>query len=149
MQTTFRIECPKCHWGHEFKDSYINMGFLKGKCSHCGNDFFFKVAVSGIQVDVLQDLPGDVPCMTLDGAKIEAPFSETDRLKYCACCDDNFYNGNNPINVKRCWCLESAKLVLKKEVSTDQRPPWTQEPKMVFSCFHRSGYIYVDGNRTC
>lgn len=65
MQVTFRIECPKCHWGHEFKDSYINMGYLKGKCQHCGNEFFWKIDVTGINVDVVQKLcEGDV-CTTL------------------------------------------------------------------------------------
>ena len=59
---TFRIECPKCHWGYEFKDSFINKGFLKGKCQHCENEFFFKITVTGVNVEVTQELPEDTPC---------------------------------------------------------------------------------------
>lgn len=145
MQMTFRIECPKCHWGHEFKDQYINMGFLKGRCDHCKNDFFFKVAVSGVQVDVLQDLSEGVPCQTLDEAKTAT--ADPNKLRHCDGCENNFYNGNNPLNIKVCWSLESAELVLKKEVPVDQCPPWTQEPKLVLSCFHKNGYVYVSGDR--
>lgn len=69
MEITFRIECPKCHWGHEFLNSYINMGYLKGKCNHCGNIFFFKATIMGVSVEVSQDLPDGVPCATLPEAK--------------------------------------------------------------------------------
>jgi hypothetical protein len=123
------------------------MGFLRGKCSHCGNEFFFKVTLSGVQVDILQDLPEGVPCMTLDEAKpVEPPaFSITN----CAGCEDDFYNDHNPMGVKKCWSVDTAKMVMKKEVSSSQRPPWTQSPRLVPSCFHRNGCIYVDPDRTC
>ena len=42
---------------------------------------------------------------------------------YCVGCRDNFYNGNNNLGVKECWCLKDAKLVMKKEVHIDQAPP--------------------------
>jgi hypothetical protein len=69
MKITFRIECPQCHWGHDLRDDYVNEGFLKGKCQHCGNVFFFKVAVMGMTVEVSQELPKGVPCRTLPEAK--------------------------------------------------------------------------------
>ena len=62
MMLTFRIECPKCGWGHEFRDSYINRGWLELCCSHCENEFFAKVTVSGVNVDVQQKLPEGAPC---------------------------------------------------------------------------------------
>ncbi len=31
--------------------------------------------------------------------------------KYCVGCDDNFYNGNNPLGVKECWSFKTAKVV--------------------------------------
>lgn len=31
--------------------------------------------------------------------------------KYCAGCDDNFYNGNNDLGVKECWNFKTAKIV--------------------------------------
>jgi hypothetical protein len=69
---TFRIECPKCHWGHEFRDSYINKGFLKGACDHCENVFFFKVSVTGVDVQVCQELPNDTPYEILLEANFDA-----------------------------------------------------------------------------
>jgi hypothetical protein len=50
-------------------DDYVNEGFLKGKCQHCGNVFFFKVTVMGVTVEVSQDLPEGVPCRTLPEVK--------------------------------------------------------------------------------
>jgi hypothetical protein len=153
---TFRIECPQCHWGHEFKDSYINDGFLKGKCAHCGNEFFFKITVSGIQIDVSQTFPEGIPCKTLDEAKNEQTMAtdpsfvmpDSEKLKHCSGCEDDFYNDHNPLGVKKCWSLENACLVMRKQVSTSQRPPWTQAPIQVLKCFHRQGYIYIDADRT-
>jgi hypothetical protein len=69
MKIGFRIECPQCHWGHSFKDSYVNEGFLKGKCEHCGNIFFFKVTVTGVNIEVCQALSENTPCKTLPEAK--------------------------------------------------------------------------------
>jgi hypothetical protein len=77
MQMTFRLECPKCHWGHEFRDSYINKGFLKGVCQHCGNTFFFKVTVMGVDVQVCQEPPKDAPWEALPEAKTK-PFADLD-----------------------------------------------------------------------
>jgi hypothetical protein len=38
---------------------------------------------------------------------------ESERKKLCAGCSEDFYNGNNPLGVKKCWCFESAKKVDK------------------------------------
>ena len=69
--------------------------------------------------------------------------------KHCAGCRNNFYNGHNNLNVKACFSLKGAKLVMKKEVHIDQVPPWNQKAKMLPSCYHADGYIYVDKDRTC
>jgi hypothetical protein len=50
------------------------MGFLKGKCDHCGNVFFFKITITGINVDVLQEIPEGTPCVTLEEAKPTVTF---------------------------------------------------------------------------
>ena len=71
MQIPFRIECPHCHWGHTFKDSYINQGYLKGKCEHCGELFFIKITVTGVNVEISKELPANIPCATLPEAKDE------------------------------------------------------------------------------
>jgi len=33
--------------------------------------------------------------------------------KYCDGCDNNFYNGNNPMGIKECWSFKTAKVVVK------------------------------------
>lgn len=69
--------------------------------------------------------------------------------KHCVGCEDNFYNGNNDIGVQECWGFETAKLVLKKQVSIHQVPPWKQEPTQVPSCYHKRGYVFIDKDREC
>lgn len=73
--------------------------------------------------------------------------TEKQKLRHCSGCHDNFYNGNNDLGVERCWNLKSAKVVWRKEVSIDQKPPWKQKAKRVLDCYHRPGYIYVEANR--
>ena len=67
----------------------------------------------------------------------------------CGGCEDNFYNGNNPHNVKECWCFKNAKLVMRKQVSIHQRPPWRQKAHPVPSCYKQKGYVFVDENQVC
>ena len=68
--------------------------------------------------------------------------------KHCRGCRDNFYNGNNPLGVKECWMLEDAKLIMRKEVDINQRPPWDQKAKRVPSCYSKAGSIFVAPDRT-
>ena len=69
-------------------------------------------------------------------------------VKDCAGCRDDFYNGHNPLGVTRCWSLDSAKFVLRKEVHVDQVPPWDQKPIRVPDCFRRPRHVYVDPERS-
>ena len=69
--------------------------------------------------------------------------SKSKKLNYCGGCYCNFYNGNNDMNIKECWSLEDAKLVLKKQVHINQVPPWKQLPIKVLDCYRRDGYIFV------
>lgn len=62
----------------------------------------------------------------------------------CVGCRDNFYNGNNSLGVKECWSLASAKLIQRKQVPLDQRPPWDQPYEKRPSCYKRSGYVFVN-----
>ena len=34
----------------------------------------------------------------------------------CVGCDNDFYNGKNPLGVKRCWMLENAKPVTRYRI---------------------------------
>ncbi len=37
----------------------------------------------------------------------------TKDTKYCRGCDDDFYNGQNPMNIKECWHLKTSKVRTK------------------------------------
>ena len=71
-----------------------------------------------------------------------------EKKKHCIGCTENFYNGNNPYGINECWCLKSARLILRKRVGTWQRPPWTQKPVKVLSCRREKGYVFVGKNQT-
>lgn len=74
------------------------------------------------------------------------------KLKYCAGCRDNFYNGNNGIGVSQCWSLKSAEIVWRWKVDWWSSPP--RGPKVrTLSCHYAPGRyaMYKDeppGNRT-
>jgi len=42
--------------------------------------------------------------------------TKLEKKKYCAGCRQDFYNGNNPLNIKECWRLKSAKLVKRYKI---------------------------------
>ena len=69
------------------------------------------------------------------------------KKRNCIGCYDNFYNGNNPHSVKECWMFKEAKVIWRKEVSIDQRPPWNQKAKRFPDCYSRQRYVYVDPKR--
>ncbi len=66
-----------------------------------------------------------------------------DKLNLCSGCHCDFYNGNNPYNIKECWYLEDAKFAWKKQVSLNQVPPWKQRPIKSLDCYRRDGYVMV------
>jgi len=70
--------------------------------------------------------------------------------KHCVGCRDNFYNGNNDMGIKQCWCMEGATLVKKKQVGIDDVPPWDWQPVVtVPSCYRKKGYVHVGPKQTC
>ena len=63
----------------------------------------------------------------------------------CCGCRDNFYNGNNPYGVQRCWSFESAKLVPRIRVGVWQRPPYDLEAwQWCMSCHKPDGAVQVN-----
>ena len=74
--------------------------------------------------------------------------SKTEKLRYCTGCHSDFYNGQNPYNIKECWNLGHAKLVLKKKVPLSQVPPWNQAPIKVLDCCKYDGYVLVEPKAT-
>lgn len=73
---------------------------------------------------------------------------ETMSKEHCCGCESNPYN-NGLGGAKQCWCLESARLIMRKEVHVDQSPPWNQKPKLLPSCYRRKRYVYVKPDQTC
>lgn len=65
MKIAFRLECPACHWGHEWRDDYVNQGWLELVCSHCEKSFFVKITIPSIAVEVCLDRP-EAPVAALE-----------------------------------------------------------------------------------
>ncbi len=70
------------------------------------------------------------------------------KRKYCRSCTENFYNGNNPHNIKECWHLSAAKVVWRKIVGLWQKPPWKQKAERVLDCQHIKGQVMIDPKQT-
>src|ERR1043166_2205618 len=70
--------------------------------------------------------------------------TEAEKLKHCRGCRDNFYNGNNPMGVQRCWMLKTAKMVKRYRIGTWTVPtePGAFTEVKGLSCFHRDGEHY-------
>jgi hypothetical protein len=68
--------------------------------------------------------------------------------KHCEGCRDNYYNQSDHSTTGECWLLKAAKIILRKEVPINQRPPWNQKARRFPSCYRREGYVYVEKNAT-
>jgi len=68
--------------------------------------------------------------------------------KHCCGCRNNFYNGNNDLGVRECWSFGDAKIIWRKEVHYDQRPPWDQKAIRKPNCYHKERYVYVKPYQT-
>jgi len=64
--------------------------------------------------------------------------------KECAGCEDNFYNSNNPYNIKECWNRKTAKMVKRLQVPMSLVPPWNMPVDTVPDCYTRKGYAFVN-----
>jgi hypothetical protein len=69
-------------------------------------------------------------------------------VKFCAGCEQNYYNGNNNLGVKQCWFLPTAKRIKRKRVHIDQVPPWNQTAQMFPNCYQQKRYIFVQPHQT-
>lgn len=61
----------------------------------------------------------------------------------CAGCSEDFYNGKNPYDVKECWHLKDAKVILRRRVGINDVPPWKRKPERLPSCYRERGYVFV------
>ena len=67
-------------------------------------------------------------------------------IKYCQGCRNDFYNGKNELDVKRCWSLGKARLVTRYRISSSA-PMNVREAYIRVktpNCYHSNGYAYLD-----
>jgi hypothetical protein len=62
----------------------------------------------------------------------------------CAGCHDDFYNDHNPLGVKECWSLKSAKIVTRWRTGTWTMPatPGAFAEVRVPNCYRQKGYVF-------
>lgn len=67
--------------------------------------------------------------------------TEAEKLQHCAGCRDDFYNGNNPLGVQRCWGLKTAEMVTRFRIGTWTEPdrPGAFTKVDGLSCWHAKG----------
>lgn len=72
--------------------------------------------------------------------------TNTEKLTKCAGCRDDFYNDKNPLGVKKCWGLKTAKMVTAFRIGTWTQPTqpgaFTEVRKL--NCWHRGGVHFYD-----
>ena len=62
----------------------------------------------------------------------------------CSNCEDNFYNGNNDLGVKVCWNFKDAKIIKRKKVGLNDRPPYNWKPQKFPNCYKQKGYVFIN-----
>jgi hypothetical protein len=72
--------------------------------------------------------------------------TEAEKLRHCGGCRDDFYNGNNPLGVQRCWGLKTAKLVTRFRIGTWTQPdaPGAFTKVKTLTCWHASGAHFYE-----
>jgi len=70
----------------------------------------------------------------------------TEKLKHCSGCESDFYNGNNPYEIQRCWNLEDAKIItryrIRMNIPMNLRSGYTKVKTL--SCKREKGYVFLD-----
>jgi hypothetical protein len=68
--------------------------------------------------------------------------------RHCAGCTDDFYNDHNPLGVKECWCLKTAKLATRWRIHRDV-PTCTENftKVKVPTCYRATGWCFTDGDK--
>lgn len=68
--------------------------------------------------------------------------------KDCVGCENNFYNGNNDLGVSECWSFDKKKkLISRKPVHIDDKPPWLNKPEKHPDCYHKRRWLFIDPKR--
>lgn len=69
----------------------------------------------------------------------------------CGGCRDDFYNDHNPLGVKECWSLKTAKMVTRWKIGTWTQPtqPGAFMEVKVPNCYRQSGSSFQDRLPSC
>jgi hypothetical protein len=72
--------------------------------------------------------------------------TEDEKLEKCRGCRDDFYNDKNPMGVKRCWGLKTAKMVTRFRIGTWTVPtqPFAFTEVRKLSCWHADGSHFYE-----
>jgi hypothetical protein len=62
MKIAFRIECPHCHWGSPWSDNDVNQGWVLLRCQHCDKEFYNKITIPEVKIEIAKELSVDLPC---------------------------------------------------------------------------------------
>lgn len=63
---------------------------------------------------------------------------------HCVGCKDNFYNGNNPYGIEKCWGLRAMRLDRYILIRIDERPPYlNRELQELPVCYKKEHYVKV------
>jgi len=74
--------------------------------------------------------------------------TKREKLRHCSGCYNNDYN-HGLGGETECWSLPDAKLIWRKRVHVDQRPPWDQKAERYLSCRRESRYVFVKPDAAC
>lgn len=66
--------------------------------------------------------------------------------RHCLGCEDDFYNGKNPLGVAECWMLKTAQIVKRFWIGTWDTPttPGAFREAKVPNCYRQKGRHYSD-----
>lgn len=72
--------------------------------------------------------------------------TEAEKMKHCHGCRDDFYNDKNPLGVKKCWGLKTAKMVKGFQIGTWTVPTEKGAFRHVkqLNCWHAQGVHFYD-----
>lgn len=64
----------------------------------------------------------------------------------CAGCRNDFYNGNNPLGVQRCWSVESASIIprFRLSVNTPMDRKSGYEKLKRPNCYRQDGFVFLE-----
>jgi hypothetical protein len=61
------------------------------------------------------------------------------------CYNDDYNRGLG--GAEECWGFKKAKLIMRKKVHVDDRPPWKQAPALYPSCYRQPRFVFMQPNR--